>query len=65
MTKIRNTPCLAARQMLTDAARTEARAKIAPPGHRAELEQQAKNLRAAAARIEDRERAKNGGDLFS
>lgn len=51
--------------MLTDAARTEARAKIAPPGHRAELEQQAKNLRAAAARIEDRERAKNGGDLFS
>ena len=54
----------AARQMLADAARVEARARIAPPGHAAQLEEQARTLRAAAARLEAREREKNGGDLF-
>lgn len=53
-----------ARQMLADAARIEARARIAPPGHAAQLEQQARDLRAAAARIEAREREKKGDDLF-
>lgn len=62
--KIGHTPSPAARQMLADAARVEARARIAPPGHAAQLQEQARNLRAAAARIEAREREKNGGDLF-
>lgn len=51
----------AARQFLVDAQRAEARAKVAAPGHAAQLLQQARELRAAAARIAEREAAQRGG----
>lgn len=49
-----------ARQFLSDALRLEARAKVAAPGHAAQLERQARDLRAAAARIAERDALKRG-----
>jgi hypothetical protein len=54
----------AIRQMIGDAKRIEARARIAAPGHAGQLEEQAKALRAAAARIAERVREKEGGHLL-
>jgi len=51
----------AARQFLRDAERLEARARVSAPGHAAELLRQASSLRAAAARIAEREAGKRGG----
>lgn len=51
------------RQFLRDAERLEARARIAAPGHAGHLADQARNLRAAAARIAARHRLEAGGEL--
>lgn len=53
----------AARQFLADAQRMEVRARIASPGHAAELVQKARDLRAAAARIAERDAAMRGDEL--
>lgn len=50
-----------ARQFLVDAQRAEARAKVAGAAHAAQLLRQARDLRAAAARIAEREAATRGG----
>lgn len=50
-----------ARQFLVDAARLEARARIAGAGHAGQLLAQARALREAAARIAEREAAASGG----
>lgn len=51
----------AAREFLRYAERIEARARSASPGHAAHLHDQARALRAAAARIAEREAMQSGG----